>query len=308
MNYNYKIPKGKIETTGLPKALLYSTPEDMVEQIILLEHTQFNLAVVVPENVILFSGKTSFKYIEVPDFSAKRKAFIVPKNNHILVREICNLFNNEDWKKECIFPIPYKDEDFPRSLGISQYMGTNGNYSIDVAEYSDKYIVLFAPLEFKDKIPQNFHYLIKYQEWIYFDGSKAFGFGITKQAPVIPKVKEIVNFDFEALYKSPISNNTMHAPMPISSPGSAFSKPAPSVASVIPKASITTDIISLFSKINNSSEREIKNITDTTLVITGNKDKVEETLSLYPDYQLIMECNCNSGKTCKYIKINIEEI
>jgi len=274
-----------LPTNGLPKALRYANIEGREEQSILLELTEHNLGIIVPENTILFAGKSRPEYITY--LGKKQKAFIIPKNNIVLLREVCMLFNDDTWKKECIYPPVDKDSELPRFLDRAIIQGPTGPFDVEIVEYSEKFVVLFTS-SFND-LASMLSSKIKSNNYTHYDGFKKKAFGLAKSSKDISEFKKFFTTDFETLYKFPISGPSYS--VPASLPGS-FIEPKAIVQAINPsslsgfsipssKSSLGMDMFSLMTKLKVLNEVETKTILDGKVIIYGPKDKVDMVHSTY---------------------------
>lgn len=305
-----------IQTNGLPKDLRYSNIENSEEQLILVESSQYNLAVVAPENCLLFDGKAKLDYITLPESSKKRKAFIIQKNNPILVREICTLFNDETWKSECLYPPENKGHNLPQILTCFTSMGNSGAIEIEVIEYTEKSIVLFSSSsELASLVPSE----LKSNNYTYVDGTKRKGFMLAKSSKLIPDLKKFVGTDFEVNYSYPVGKShsesySSSTTKSVSSLGPGPSIAAPSFSAFsgsssinplqnVAKSTIKDDVISLLTKLKDFSGVDVKEVLTNTSLIYGESEKVEDTLKSYDNYQVLMKIEVGENKQLQYIKL-----
>ena len=310
-----------LPTNGLPKDLRYANIDGVSEQLILLEVTQYNLAVVAPDNVILFNGAAKLDYVTLPNTNNKRKAFIIQKNNPVLIREVCRLFNDTTWKSECLFTPEEKDDSLPAILMSFTNMGMVGPYEVDVVEYSAKAIVLFStnPDELKSKLPDDF----KANNFTYIDGSKRRGFMLAKSSKIMSDLKKFVGKDFEPDYKVPV-NGAKSSPAMTgygkstgntynqSSLGPGQSVAAPSftplaTVSQVVKTTIKDDVISLLGKLKEVTGVDIKEVLSNTSIVYGEVEKVNDLLATYEKYETLLKVEVGN-KQLHYIKIEMESI
>ena len=280
-----------LPTNGLPKALRYVDIEGREDQSILLELTEHNLGIIVPENTILFAGKSRPEYITY--LGKKQKTFVIPKNNIVLLREVCVLFNDDTWKKECIYPPVDKDSELPRFLDRAIVQGSLGPFEVEIVEYSEKFVVLFTS-SYND-LASMLSSKIKSNNFTHYDGFKKKSFGLAKSSKDVSEFKKFFTTDFETLYKFPVSGPSYS--VPASLPGTFPEIGSPTfysnqVASINPaslsgfsipssKSSLGMDMFSLMTKLKVLNEVETKPILDGKVIIYGPKDKVDMVYSTY---------------------------
>jgi hypothetical protein len=184
-----------------PVPLRYANVTGSSEQLVLLDYDLYNLGVITPREIIPFSITVTMKNIVLPETWVVRSAYIIAKNNTVLIRTICEIFGDETWKILVTGTVNEDVSDLPRIL-FSDTITVNGVLSlVELVEYTKASIVLFGP----ESLKSQFTSAISHNNYVHPSGEKKKGFMVAKAKSNVDEFKKLLtDTDFESLYLFPV--------------------------------------------------------------------------------------------------------
>ncbi len=206
-------------------------------------------------------------------------------------------FQNFKVKERLLYPPVDKDGELPRVIDEPTIFGDTGAYSVEIVEYSEKFVVVFGPPDLATRFSAN----VNSNSYTHPTGKKIKGYGLAKSSKHITEFKSLTSTDFESLYKFPVSKSyatssasaVSYPPNILASPAiqNTFTPGIPMGTKVstnemknsLPKTTLETDIILLFTKISNMKGVEQKEALGYNIVY-GEADKVDTVISTFSTF------------------------